>query len=276
MRYKLEELDIMEGHEFEYAVADLLRHNGWRDVEVTQGSGDYGIDILARRKSTKYAIQCKRYKSAVGVKAVQEAGLGTDYYHCDAAAVITNCRFTKNAENLASTTGVKLWDRDFLEKLIEGYEDEYDELDPKAALAGIREKPNVPVSNTNRVCPKCRREFLSKSVKCPICGVGLVSAAEASVQKASSTNGLAHSANGTENIKWNAACEQFYESTRTAFLLCLFLGVLGVHRFYQNKIGTGILWLFTCGGFFLGWIVDLINLGMLLNRVSNQRRTADK
>ena len=142
MRYKMEQLDMMEGHEFEYAVADLLRHNGWRDVEVTQGSGDYGIDILARRKSTRYAIQCKRYKSAVGVKAVQEAGLGTDYYHCDAAAVITNCRFTKNAQNLANTTGVKLWDRDFLAKLIEGYEDEYDELDPQAALAGIREKPD--------------------------------------------------------------------------------------------------------------------------------------
>lgn len=274
MRYKLEELDIMEGHEFEYAVADLLRHNGWRDVEVTQGSGDYGIDILARRKSTKYAIQCKRYRSAVGVKAVQEAGLGTDYYHCDAAAVITNCRFTKNAENLANTTGVKLWDRDFLEKLIEGYEDEYDELDSQAALAGIREKPNVPVGGANRICPKCRREFLSKSVKCPICGIGLVSAAEVSGQKASPASEVLHSADEVEKIKWNTACEQFYESTRTAFLLCLFLGFFGVHRFYQNKIGTGILWLFTCGGFVAGWIVDLINLGMLLNKVSHQRKTA--
>ena len=49
MIYTLEQLDMMEGHEFEYAVAELLRSNGWKDVEVTQGSGDYGIDILARR-----------------------------------------------------------------------------------------------------------------------------------------------------------------------------------------------------------------------------------
>ena len=276
MRYKMEQLDMMEGHEFEYAVADLLRHNGWRDVEVTQGSGDYGIDILARRRSTRYAIQCKRYKSAVGVKAVQEAGLGTDYYHCDAAAVITNCRFTKNAQNLANTTGVKLWDRDFLAKLIEGYEDEYDELDPQAALAGIREKPVVPIGGTARVCPKCRREFLSNSVRCPICGIALTSAAELSRQPAALASGTMHSANEPEKIKWTPACEQYYESTQTAFWLCLFLGVFGVHRFYQNKIGTGILWMFTCGGFVVGWLVDLINLGALWSRVSNQRRAAGK
>lgn len=46
MNYTLEQLDLMEGHDFEEAVAELLRYNGWRDVTVTQGSGDYGIDIV--------------------------------------------------------------------------------------------------------------------------------------------------------------------------------------------------------------------------------------
>jgi TM2 domain-containing membrane protein YozV len=41
-------------------------------------------------------------------------------------------------------------------------------------------------------------------------------------------------------------------------LLCLFIGVLGVHRFYVGKIGTGLLWLFTGGLFGIGWLVDLI------------------
>lgn len=149
MQYTIEELDVMNGHDFEYAVADLLFHNGYRDVTVTQSSGDFGIDILARRKNVKYAIQCKRYKNTVGVKAIQEAGLGTDFYHCDAAAVITNSTFTKQAVNLAKTTGVRLWDRTFLEGLIDNYDDEYDELDPQFAqeygsiINGIHNQPSV-------------------------------------------------------------------------------------------------------------------------------------
>ena len=42
------------------------------------------------------------------------------------------------------------------------------------------------------------------------------------------------------------------------FVLCLFLGGLGIHRFYAGKVGTGILWLFSFGAFGIGAFVDLI------------------
>lgn len=41
-------------------------------------------------------------------------------------------------------------------------------------------------------------------------------------------------------------------------LLCLFLGGLGVHRFYVGKIGTGILQLITLGGCGIWAIIDLV------------------
>lgn len=44
----------------------------------------------------------------------------------------------------------------------------------------------------------------------------------------------------------------------TALLLCLFLGTIGVHRFYVGKIGTGILMIVTLGGMGIWVLVDLI------------------
>ena len=43
------EIDTMNGHDFDYFCADLLKKRGFIDVTVTKGSGDYGIDVLAEK-----------------------------------------------------------------------------------------------------------------------------------------------------------------------------------------------------------------------------------
>jgi TM2 domain-containing membrane protein YozV len=48
------------------------------------------------------------------------------------------------------------------------------------------------------------------------------------------------------------------KSRLVALLLCFFLGGLGVHRFYVNKVGTGLLQLFTLGGLGIWVLIDLI------------------
>lgn len=48
------------------------------------------------------------------------------------------------------------------------------------------------------------------------------------------------------------------KSKMVALLLCIFLGGLGIHRFYVGKIGTGIIWLLTGGCFGIDYIVDIV------------------
>ena len=42
------------------------------------------------------------------------------------------------------------------------------------------------------------------------------------------------------------------------FLLCLFGGYLGLHKFAEKKTGLGVLYLFTCGLFGIGWMIDTV------------------
>lgn len=112
------EYDTMEGRDFEYFCANLLKKSGFLEVEVTKGSGDNGVDILAEKDGISYAIQCKRYEEPVGVKAVQEAYAGRDYYDRMVGVVMSNQYFTKNAVEMARKLKILLWDRGYLEEML--------------------------------------------------------------------------------------------------------------------------------------------------------------
>ena len=50
------------------------------------------------------------------------------------------------------------------------------------------------------------------------------------------------------------------KSKMTALLLCIFLGGIGVHRFYVGKVGTGVLYIFTGALLGIGWLIDIIKI----------------
>ena len=111
-------IDRMSGLEFEQYTAQLLRKLGYTNVSVTKASGDQGVDVLATKGGKQYAIQCKNYKSQLDNTPVQEVYAGMRFYRCDHSAVITNSTFTQGAKQLARATGVELWDRATLAKMI--------------------------------------------------------------------------------------------------------------------------------------------------------------
>lgn len=55
-----------------------------------------------------------------------------------------------------------------------------------------------------------------------------------------------------------------------AWILLVFLGPLGIHRFYQGKILTGILYLVTGGLLGVGWLYDLLTLNGQIDELNRQ------
>lgn len=104
------------------------------------------------------------------------------------------------------------------------------------------------VGSGNSFCANCGGEIMQNSIACLKCGV--------SVTYGSTKNNLHSNFNSSaNNLNPYNVSEKSWVIT---LLLCIFLGELGVHRFYSGKIGTGILWLITVGCFGIGWIVDII------------------
>jgi predicted RNA-binding Zn-ribbon protein involved in translation (DUF1610 family) len=90
------------------------------------------------------------------------------------------------------------------------------------------------LSDDEAFCSSCGAVIKKEAEICPKCGV-----------RQKPANG-----GGTEiNSRWT-----------TLLILSIFLGELGVDRFYVGKIGTGILKLVTVGGCGVWWLIDIITI----------------
>jgi ribosomal protein L40E len=96
-------------------------------------------------------------------------------------------------------------------------------------------------SENEKYCENCGALIAKEAVVCPKCGVALGALKEKLAKE--------------QRKKLENSSEK---SRLVAILLCWFLGVFGVHRFYVGKIGTGILWVLTLGCLGVGVLVDLI------------------
>jgi restriction system protein len=154
---RIEEIDSMDGIQFEYYLKELYLSRGY-GVEVTSASGDYGADLLLKKDGKKIVAQAKRYAKDVGIKAVQEVIGAKSYYQSDEAWVVSNSYFTKAARELAQKGNVLLVDRDGL-------------MDFILALHSGGEKPSTvaiiksETSSNHGTCSKCGSPMILKSGK---------------------------------------------------------------------------------------------------------------
>lgn len=116
-------------------------------------------------------------------------------------------------------------------------------------------EPAAYTENT-KFCKHCGAKIPADAVICTKCGCQV----EEIKQAQASPNVVINNTNANANANINAGVGIRPKNKWVSLLLCIFLGFLGAHKFYEGKVGMGVLYLFTCGLFGVGVLVDFITL----------------
>ena len=117
-KYTIEDIDKMNGHEFEIFIKYLFIQLGY-EATITKATRDQGIDVIAIKDNESIGIQTKCYSDSVGNSAIQQVVAGKKIYNVNEIMVITNNYFTQQAIELAQVNDVILWDRYELKKQLD-------------------------------------------------------------------------------------------------------------------------------------------------------------
>ena len=109
-----------------------------------------------------------------------------------------------------------------------------------------------------KFCKHCGEKIAADAVICPKCGRQVEEVKGNDKQQIVINNTNTATAVATAKSQGGAAGNA--KNKWVAFMLCLFLGYVGAHKFYEGKAGKGILYLFTVGLFGIGWMIDTIAL----------------
>lgn len=151
----IEDIDRMDGIQFEYYLAALLKSIGFK-TQVTKSTGDYGADLIISKDNEKIVVQAKRYSKKVGIKAIQEIYSAISKYKCTGAWVITNSYFTNPAIELAKANNVILIDREKLIKMI---------LEANKGIMPTAKQVREEIQPKNNLCPICNAEMVLRNGK---------------------------------------------------------------------------------------------------------------
>ena len=119
-------------------------------------------------------------------------------------------------------------------------------------MSSGQEPARVQVKQT-KYCKECGAVIAARAEICPKCGCRVEAPAMAQMPQI-----VINNANNNQNINQMNMFGARARNKWVAFFLCLFLGYVGAHKFYEGKAGMGILYLLTFGLLGIGVFIDLI------------------
>lgn len=107
-----------------------------------------------------------------------------------------------------------------------------------------------------KFCKYCGAKIPESAVICTACGrqvEELKGFADNSQPQIVINNANSNvNSNVNANVVGKKLCNKW-----VSLCLCIFLGFVGAHKFYEGKGGMGIVYLFTAGLFGIGWFIDI-------------------
>lgn len=113
-----------------------------------------------------------------------------------------------------------------------------------------------------KFCKHCGEKIPEDAVICKSCGRQVEEIKTSNVQQPQIViNNDNNNANANTNVNANVnAFGRRLCNKWVALCLCIFLGILGAHKFYEGKGGMGIVYIFTAGLFGIGWFIDIFSI----------------
>lgn len=125
----------------------------------------------------------------------------------------------------------------------------------------MEENTNNTAQQNTKFCKHCGKQINAAAVLCPHCGCQVEELKHAD-QPSIVINNANTNTNANQNANTNGAVVVGLRPRNkwVSFFLCLFLGYFGAHKFYEGRIGMGIVYILTFGLFGIGWMIDCIVL----------------
>lgn len=151
----------MSWREFEMLVGEAFRMKGFRVQETGGGGPDGGVDLVLRKGSETFLVQCKQWKAfKVGVDVVRELNGLMAARGATGGFVVTSGRFTEDARTFADGRNVTLVDGPRLAAMLGSARSAKEGAGGRA----VQIDPAMPAT-TNPACPSCGSSMVRRTAR---------------------------------------------------------------------------------------------------------------